>query len=77
MYIQVTVTNIPQMVVVPHERVQRGGGVRARAGAQRRAVPQQHAARAGARLLRTPRPAQLHADNGYYGTCLNSILIHY
>lgn len=49
--------HVPELVVLAHERVERGGGVRARGAGQRGAVAQQHAA--DARLLAAARPAQL------------------
>lgn len=51
------VSYVSDVEVLAHERVERGGGVRARAGGQRAAVPQQHAAHG--RLLAAARAAQL------------------
>lgn len=58
--------HVPELVVLAHERVERGGGVRARGAGQRGAVAQQHAA--DARLLAAARPAQLaHTHTQLFG----------
>jgi hypothetical protein len=50
-------TYMSQLVVLPHERVERSAGVCSRGGGERGAVPQQHAANAP--LLAATRPSEL------------------